>query len=91
MFSDPNASRTYDVGEMLIRHQPAWSGTNTLTASATGLSTLSYSRDGLLVGLPANGRFVLEVAPADAGLTRCILVNITGRQQVVPVNGGTCP
>lgn len=91
LFSDPDASRTVDSGEMLLRHQPPLGGTNTLTASATGLSTLSFSRDGFLVGLPAGGRFVLSATPVDAVLTRCILVNITGRQQVVPVNGGSCP
>ena len=91
MFSDPNASRTFDSGEMLIRHQPGWTGTDTMTASATALGTLSFSRDGFLIGVPASGRFVLATTPAVATLTRCVLVNVTGRQQVVPVNGGSCP
>ena len=91
MFSDPNANRALDSGEMLIRHQPGWAGTDTMTASADELGTLSFSRDGFLIGLPASGRFVLTTTPEDATLTRCVLVNVTGRQQVVPVNGGTCP
>jgi len=91
IFSDPNANRAFDSGEMLIRHQAAWTGTDSLTGSAAGLTTLSFSRDGFLIGLPAAGRLVLSTSPADAALTRCILLNVTGRQQVVPTNAGTCP
>ena len=91
MFGDPNANRVFDSGEMLIRHQPGWTGTDTMTASAAGLGTLSFSRDGFLIGLPASGRFVLATTPEVAALTRCVLVNVTGRQQVVSVNGGSCP
>ncbi len=91
VFSDPNGNRSLDSGEMLIRHQPAWAGTDTLIGSAAGLTTLSFSRDGFLIGLPAAGRLVLATTPADTHLTRCVLLNVTGRQQVVRVNGGTCP
>lgn len=90
IFADPNANRSVDSGEMLIRRQPAWTGSDTLTAQNAATESLSFSRDGFLIGLTTQGQLNLRTAPVQTQLTRCIRLTIAGRQQVVPYDGTAC-
>ena len=77
------------TGETVIRRQTKWSGTDTFTAT-NGLAVITYSRDGFALGLP-NGavQLTLNTNPANAKATRCVLLNLAGRQQVLTA-GSTC-
>jgi type IV fimbrial biogenesis protein FimT len=89
IFNDTDEDGTLDTGETLVRKQAAWPGTDAFTAS-NNVAIISYSRDGFAVGLPAASvTLTLRTNPVDAQATRCVTVNLAGRQQVLTA-GGTC-
>jgi len=91
IFNNGNAANiTIDAGETVIRKQAKWSGTDTFT-EAGGLAAITYSRDGFALNLPAPGSatLTLKTSPVNAKATRCVLVNLAGRQQVLTA-GSTC-
>ncbi|MEJ8826857.1 GspH/FimT family pseudopilin [Variovorax humicola] len=83
------SNTTIDTGESVIRKQLKWTGTDTFTASGS-LSAITYSRDGFALGLPGGAaQLTLRTSPANAKATRCVTLNLAGRQQVLTA-GGTC-
>ncbi|MEJ8854900.1 GspH/FimT family pseudopilin [Variovorax robiniae] len=89
VFNNGDASNiTVDTGETVIRRQAKWSNTDTFTATG-GLAVITYSRDGFALNLPGgSARLTLNTSPVNAKATRCVLLNLAGRQQVFT---GTCP
>jgi type IV fimbrial biogenesis protein FimT len=72
-----------------MRRQAKWSGTDTFTASG-GLGVITYSRDGFALNLPGGTvQLTLNTSPVNAKATRCVVLNLAGRQQVLTA-GGTC-
>ncbi|WP_345944596.1 GspH/FimT family pseudopilin [Variovorax sp. dw_954] len=90
IFNNGNASNiTIDTGETVMRRQAKWSGTDTFTASG-GLGAITYSRDGFALNLPGGTvQLTLNTSPVNAKATRCVTLNLAGRQQVLTA-GGTC-
>ena len=89
VFADPNNNQTHDSSETILRKQPAWNGTDTFTASSN-TSAISYSRDGFAMSFTGTVTLTVHTTPLNASATRCIVVNLVGRQQVQSANGGTC-
>lgn len=89
VFADPNNNQIHDSSETILRKQPAWNGTDTFTASSN-TSAISYSRDGFAMSITGTVTLTVHTTPLNASATRCILVNLVGRQQVQQANGGTC-
>ena len=51
VFSDPTNVGVYDAGEVYVRKQKAFSGTDTFVAS-NNISVISFNREGYAVGMP---------------------------------------
>ena len=54
------------------------------------LAALTYSRDGFTIALGGTVTWKLETQPLNASASRCIAVNIAGRQQVQKTGVGNC-
>ena len=89
VFADTNSNQVRDSTETVLRKQPAWAGTDTFTAS-NNTSAISYSRDGFAMSSTGTVTLTVHTTPLNAAATRCIAVNLVGRQQVQTANGGTC-
>ena len=90
VFSDDNASRSVDNGELVLRRQQAWTGTDTLIAGNAQANVISFSRDGFSIGMPGTVVFTLRAVPADPNLVRCVTLNMAGRQRTLRPDGSTC-
>lgn len=88
VFDDPNGNKTVDAGETVLRKQSKWSGSDTFTASGS-TAAISYSRDGFAMGLTGSVTLTLKTSPVNVGATRCVTVNLAGRQLVQ--SGSVCP
>lgn len=89
VFADANGNQVHDSTETVLRKQPALAGTDTFTASGN-TSAISYSRDGFAMSFTGTVTLTVHTTPLNAAATRCIAVNLVGRQQVQSANGGTC-
>lgn len=85
VFNDPNANQTVDAGEVVLRQQSKWSGTDTFAGTQ---KFVSFSRDGFAMGLSGSELITLKTTPESAETTRCLKLALTGRQQVL--SGGDC-
>ena len=89
VFSDVNGTQTVDAGDTVLRRQIAWKNSDTL-ANDSGLAALTYSRDGFAIALPGTVTWKLKTQPLNAAASRCMAVNIAGRQQVQKTGVGNC-
>jgi type IV fimbrial biogenesis protein FimT len=79
IFADPDSNGTRDEGS------------DSFTAS-TGIGAITYGRDGLAIGLPANASalLTLRTSPVNDSATRCVQINFAGHQKVLRANEGGC-
>lgn len=84
------------TGVTPLRRQTAWTSTDTFTASNSGgsISSITFNRDGMAIGLTGPVTWTLRTSPINATATRCVYLDIAGHQQVLR-NGqatatGTC-
>ncbi|HUD32459.1 MAG TPA: Tfp pilus assembly protein FimT/FimU [Variovorax sp.] len=93
VFWDPAGNKSMDAGDDVLRRQVGWAGTDTFTAD-NATAALSYNRDGFAMGLAGSGSgavtFTLHTSPATASSSRCVMVNISGRQQLQTPNRANC-
>jgi type IV fimbrial biogenesis protein FimT len=89
VFADPIAKQTHDGTETVLRRQTPWTSSDTFTAS-NSISAITYTRDGFALSLPGNITLTLHTSPVNANASRCVVVSVVGRQQVLSPNGGTC-
>lgn len=89
VFSDANGTKTVDAGETVLRRQIGWKNSDTLK-NDFNLAALTYSRDGFAIALGGTVTWKLETQPLNASASRCIAVNIAGRQQVQKMGVGNC-
>ncbi|QNK70156.1 GspH/FimT family pseudopilin [Variovorax sp. PAMC26660] len=85
VFNDPNGNQTVDAGEVVLRKQTAWRGTDTFIGTQ---KFFSFSRDGFAMGLSGPELIMLKTTPENTTLTRCVKLALTGRQQVL--SGSDC-
>ncbi|MDQ0141644.1 GspH/FimT family pseudopilin [Cupriavidus necator] len=92
-FVDRNASGTVDAGppaDEVLHYRAGWSATDTLTTPGAAATFLTYNRDGFAV-LPGGAlTMALRTSPVAAEATRCIAINIAGRQTIQRAGEGAC-
>ena len=89
VFSDPNGNQVLEPGERILKKQIPWTNTDTFTAD-NNISAFSYNRDGFAFNLPGTVIWTLHTQPFNASASRCLVVNIVGRQQVQTPANGNC-
>ncbi|QUP56666.1 prepilin-type N-terminal cleavage/methylation domain-containing protein (plasmid) [Ralstonia syzygii] len=91
VFNDVNGSGALDsTTDVVLRKRAAFAGSDTFVASPT-TTVLTYNREGFATGL-TNGTvtMVLHTAPVNQQATRCVAINVVGRQVVQNAGTGSC-
>ncbi|HME38298.1 MAG TPA: Tfp pilus assembly protein FimT/FimU [Steroidobacteraceae bacterium] len=93
VFSDVNGNGAVDAGEVVLRVQTPFSGSDTFVATNT-VSGVTFNRLGYANGI-ANGTLVaLHDATNTSNWTRCLSINLVGNMTSmvygVTANGVTC-
>jgi len=74
----------------LLQYRAAWAGTDTFAAIPSA-TFVTYNRDGFAVNLPGGGvTLAVRTEPVSAHATRCIALNMVGRQTVQQSGVGAC-
>ena len=74
VFSDPNGNGTVDAGDLVLRAQKPFTGTDTLNAN-NSVGVITFNREGF--AFVTNGTLItLHAAPASQGSTRCLSVTL---------------
>ena len=89
VFSDANGTQTVDVGDVVLRKQIPWTNSDTFVAD-NSIAAVTYSRDGFAIGLPGTVTWKLHTQPLNAPASRCVAMNVAGRQQVQKIGTGSC-
>lgn len=89
VFSDANGTQTVDVGDTVLRKQIPWTSSDSFSAD-NSIAAVTYSRDGFAMALPGTVTWKLHTQPLNAAASRCVAVNIAGRQQVQKTGTGSC-
>lgn len=93
VFSDPANVGVVDVGEVLLRRQKPFSGTDTFVAS-NGIAVITFNREGYAVGLPTGTLLALHDSTNNGAWTRCLFINFSGQitSEILgaTTNGTTC-
>ncbi len=91
VFNDANGSGSLDsTSDVVLRRRAAFAGSDTFVASTT-TTVFTYNREGFATGL-TNGTvtMVLHTAPVNQQATRCVAINVVGRQVVQNAGTGSC-
>jgi type IV fimbrial biogenesis protein FimT len=72
-----------------LRYQPAFSGTDTLTAS-NAVAAIPFNREGFTSTLPGATMLTLHATPATTESTRCLSVTLIGLMAIQKVDGVNC-
>jgi type IV fimbrial biogenesis protein FimT len=76
VFSDPNGNGAVDAGDLVLRVQKPFTGTDTLNAN-NNVGVITFNREGF--ASVTNGTLItLHAAPASQGSTRCLSVTLVG-------------
>ncbi|MDE2565153.1 MAG: GspH/FimT family pseudopilin [Burkholderiales bacterium] len=90
VFVDTAASGTIAAGVTPLRKRAGFVGGDTFVADS-GATSLTYSRDGFAINMPAGGTtLVLHTSPVNAGATRCVALGLTGHQTSQTPGTGNC-
>ncbi len=93
VFVDRDANGVVDTpanAADLLQYRSAWAGTDTFVATPTA-TFVTYNRDGFAVNLPGGAvTLALQTNPVSAAATRCIALNMVGRQTVQQSGVGAC-
>jgi type IV fimbrial biogenesis protein FimT len=96
VFSDVNSNATVNAGDIVMRIQRGFTGTDTLRSNNT-ISAISFNREGFAVangtGLTGGSALLtLHSVPVNPDATRCLSLNTIGMTTVQTRNnsGGTC-
>jgi len=89
VFSDANGNGSVDAGDLVLRTQSTFSGTDTFTAN-NSMTAVTFNREGFAAGLPNGALVTLHAATPVSGSTRCLSMTMVGLMAVQLYNGGTC-
>lgn len=74
----------------LVQFRAAWAGTDTFRATPS-TAFVTYNRDGFAVNLPGGAvTLAVRTEPVSVHATRCIALNMVGRQTVQKPGEGAC-
>jgi type IV fimbrial biogenesis protein FimT len=100
VFSDYNGNGTVDGNDLILRVQPALSGTDTVTPDNNSVTYVTFNREGFATGLPTGNtgvNFVVRTTnPATPQFQRCLNLVFVGSLTTLHAgaantSGGTCP
>ena len=90
IFSDSNGSQQVDAAsDLILRIQKGWSSGDVVSTSpsAVPVSAVSYGRDGFALNMATTGVLLtLRTTPINTFATRCLVLDIMGRQQIQMAN-----
>jgi type IV fimbrial biogenesis protein FimT len=89
VFSDPTNVGIWDAGEIYIRKQKPFSGTDTFRAS-NAVSVISFNREGYAMGMALGTLITLHDSTSNSAWTRCLSINLSGQMLSQRNNGVTC-
>ena len=90
VFFDANGSGTVGGGDTVLRVRAGWASGDTFVANPS-LTSLTYGRDGFAANLAAGTLTMpLRTSPVNNNATRCLTLNIVGRQTVQLPGVGSC-
>jgi type IV fimbrial biogenesis protein FimT len=93
VFSDPTNVGVYDAGEVYIRKQKRFSGSDTFVAS-NNVSVITFNREGYAVGMANGTLLALHDSGNNSAWTRCLSINLSGQmmREIAGTinNGATC-
>lgn len=90
VFVDPDDSQTIGPTTTVIRTEPPWTGTDTLTGSEGVANAISFSPLGILVGAGTGGGVVtLHDAQDNVSFRRCVAIGVSGT--LTQEEGAQCP
>jgi type IV fimbrial biogenesis protein FimT len=92
-FADPTNVGVYDAGEIYIRKQKPFSGTDSFVAS-NNVTVITFNREGYAVGMANGTLLTLHDSTNTSAWTRCLSINLSGQMtsqlQGITANGVTC-
>ena len=89
VFTDVNGDGVINGADYPLRKSPAFSGTDTFTAS-NNLKVITFNREGFAAGLAAAQVFTLHTATTNNQWTRCLTVGTVGMMNTTHYDGTTC-
>ena len=91
VFADSNGNAAVDSGENILRKEATFYGSDTFVAS-TGVSAITFNREGFISGLPADPVTITLTPPntTETRWTRCLALGIMGRMTVQQSGTGAC-
>jgi type IV fimbrial biogenesis protein FimT len=79
VFLDSNSNKAVEVGESIIRTQPAFAGTDTFIATPNNFHALTFNRMGYApTGMPSAINITLHDLTSNTNWTRCVAINPIG-------------
>ena len=92
VFLDANGDKSVQVGETILRVQPAFSGTDTFVASIAAFSATTFNRMGYApTGLATNITINLHDSTNNSAWTRCLQITPVGTPMTEKFGAGTPP
>jgi type IV fimbrial biogenesis protein FimT len=89
VFSDPTNVGVWDAGEIYLRKQKPFSGSDTFRSS-NAVAVISFNREGYAVGMANGTLLTLHDSTNNAAWTRCLSINLSGQMISQRNNGVTC-
>jgi type IV fimbrial biogenesis protein FimT len=89
IFSDVNGDGAINGADIRLRKSPAFSGTDTFSAS-NSVKAITFNREGFAAGLTGAQVFTLHTATTNNQWTRCLTLSTVGMMAVTRYDGSTC-
>jgi type IV fimbrial biogenesis protein FimT len=89
IFSDVNGDGAINGADIALRKSPAFSGTDTLSAS-NNVKAITFNREGFAAGLTGAQVFTLHTATTNNQWTRCLTLSTVGMMAITHYDGSTC-
>ena len=82
VFTDVNNNQIVNANDRILRVQQSLGNTDVLVSVPAGTNFISFNRSGLATGLAGTIAFTVRTTPVSANATRCMVINVVGRQQM---------
>jgi type IV fimbrial biogenesis protein FimT len=91
VFLDSNASKQVDAGEVVLRYQPAFSGTDSFVSDTPAFTAIVFNREGYAAtGAAGIVTVKLHDSTANTSWTRCLAITSVGMLTTEKVGTGNC-
>jgi type IV fimbrial biogenesis protein FimT len=98
VFTDFNGDGTVETdaadNDTVLRYQPTFSGTDTVTTTNAANTWVTFNRDGFAINMNTNVSsqllFRLQATPVNTQWTRCLQISLAGQMTTEHVGTGEC-